>query len=76
MVILHSLLAQRNVVAFGKLNTFNSVKTSFHVNAIYNNGTTPVCQLFGCTTCTAPIMVDDRTSIHTADKLYSAVQCL
>ena len=74
MVILHSLLAQRNVVAFGKLNIFNSVNTSFHINAIHNNGTTPVCQLFGCTTCTAPIMVDDRTSILTADKLYSVAR--
>ena len=68
------LLAQGNVVAFGKLSTFNSVNIRFHVNAIHNNGTTPVCQLFGCTTCTAPIMVDDRTSILTADKLYSVAR--
>ena len=74
MVILYSLLADGNVVAFGKLSTFNSVNIRFHVNAIHENGTIPVCQLFGCTTCTAPIMVDDRTSILSADKLYSVAR--
>ena len=61
-------------MAFGKLNTFNRVNIKFHVNAILNNGTTPVCQLFGCTTCTAPIMVGSSTNILTADKLYSVAR--
>ena len=61
-------------MAFGKLSTFNSVSIRFHVNTIHNNGTTPVCQLFGCTTCTAPIMVDNSTNILTADKLYSVAR--
>ena len=43
----------------------------FLVNSLYENGTTAVCQLFGCTTCTGPIMVDNRTSILSADILYS-----
>ena len=61
-------------MAFGKLSTFNNVNIRFHVNAILNNGTTPVCQLFGCTTCTAPIMVDNNTTILSADKLYSVAR--
>ena len=61
-------------MAFGELNTFDSVNIRFYVNAIHDNGMASVCQLFGCTTCTAPIMVDDRTSILTADKLYSVAR--
>ena len=68
------ILAYSDVVAFGELNTFDSVNIRFHFNAIHNNGITSVCQLFGCTTCTAPIMVDDSTSILTADKLYSVAR--
>ena len=61
-------------MAFGKLITLYSVSIRFHVNTIHNNGTTAVCQLFGCTTCTAPIMVDNRTSVLSADKLYSVAR--
>ena len=61
-------------MAFGELNTFDSVNIRFYVNAIRDNGMASVCQLFGCTTCTAPIMVDDKTSILTADKLYSVAR--
>ena len=53
------------------MNTFNSVSIRFLVNSVHNNGTTAVCQLFGCTTCTGPITVDNTTSILSADTLYS-----
>ena len=67
-------LVYDEIVGFGELNNFYNVSIRFHVNAIHNNGTTAVCQLFGCTTCTAPIMVDNRTSILSADKLYSGAR--
>ena len=43
----------------------------FLVNSLYENDTIAVCQLFGCTTCNGPIMVDNTTSILSADALYS-----
>ena len=72
--IIFYCIAKGNVVAFGKLITLYSVSIRFHVNTIHDNGTTAVCQLFGCTACTAPIMVDNRTSILSADKLYSVAR--
>ena len=71
---MYILLAYDNVVAFGELSNFDGVSIRFYVNTNHSSGTTPVCQLFGCTTCTAPIMVDDRTSILSADKLYSVAR--
>ena len=68
------ILVHDEIVGFGELNTFYNVSLRFHVNTIHNNGTTAVCQLFGCPTCTAPIMVDNRTSILSADKLYSVAR--
>ena len=74
IIIIICCIAEGNVVTFGKLSTSYSVSLRFHVNTIHNNGTTAVCQLLGCTTCTAPIMVDNRTSILSADKLYSVAR--
>ena len=68
---LHS--AHGKIFAFGELNILN-VSIRYLVNSIHNNGATAVCQLFGCTTCTAPIMVDDGTSILSADALYSVAR--
>ena len=73
-ILIITFLAYNDVVAFGELNTFDSVNIRFHVDTIHDNNTASVCQLFGCTTCTAPIMVDDKTSILTADKLYSVAR--
>ena len=72
MLISTYILALDDVVVFGKLRNFDSVNISFHVNSIYKNdsGTTAVCQM-ECTTCTGPIMVDNTTSILSADALYS-----
>ena len=72
MLISTYILVLDNVVVFGKLN-FDSVSINFHINSINKNDsdTTAVCQLFGCITCTGPIMVDNRTSILSADTLYS-----
>ena len=72
MLISPYILALDDVVVFGKLRSFDSVNISFYVNSINknNNGTTAVCQM-GCTTCTGPIMVDNTTSILSADALYS-----
>ena len=53
------------------MRTFDGVDLRFYVNSAHSKGTTPICQLFGCTTCTAPIMVDSSTSILSADTLYS-----
>ena len=66
------ILALDDVVVFGKLRNFDSVKISFYINSINKNdsGTTAVCQM-GCTTCTSAIMVANRTSILSADTLYS-----
>ena len=61
-------------MGFGELSTLYSVSMTFHVNTIHSNGTTAVCQLLGCTTCTAPIIVDNRTSVLSADKLYSVAR--
>ena len=62
-------LANENIVAFGELGTPDSIYVSFLADSL--NGITPICQLFGCTTCTSPIMVDSSTSIVSADTLYS-----
>ena len=72
MLISTYILALDDVVVFGKLRNFDSVNISFYVNSINKNdsGTTAVCQL-GCTTCTSAIMVDNTTSILSADALYS-----
>ena len=66
------ILALDDTVVFGKLKSFESVNISFYVNSINKNdiSTTAVCQL-GCTTCAGPIMVDNTTSILSADTLYS-----
>ena len=71
MLISAYILALDDVVVFGKLRNFDSVNISFHVNSINKNdsGTTAVCQM-ECTTCTGPIMVDNTTSILSADALY------
>ena len=53
------------------MKAFHGVNTQFYVNMVHNNGTVAVCQLLGCTTCTIPIMVDNTTSILSADTLYS-----
>ena len=58
-------------MAFGRLRSFNSVYISLHVNVIQSNNTVAVCQLSGCTTCSGPIMIGSRTSILSADTLYS-----
>ena len=63
------LLANENVVAFGGLGSPDNVYVLFLVHSL--DGITPVCQLFGCPTCTSPIMVDSTTSILSADTLYS-----
>ena len=66
------ILVCENVVAFGELNTVNRANIlRFYVNSIHNNDAIAVCQLFGCTTCTSPIMIGSRTSILSADTLYS-----
>ena len=65
-----NVLAHKDVVAFGEL----TINVRFYVNSIHNDGTTAVCQLFGCATCTAPIKVDSRTSIFSADTLYSVAR--
>ena len=59
-------------MVFGNLRNFDSVNISFLVNSINKNDsdTTAVCQL-ECTTCSGPIMVDNTTSILSADTLYS-----
>ena len=67
-------LVHNNIVGFGELSTLYSVSMRFHVNTFHSNGTTAVCQLFGCTTCTAPIIVDNRTSVLISDKLYSVAR--
>ena len=53
------------------MRTFDGVDLRFYVNSAHSKGTTPICQLFGCTTCAAPITVDNSTSILSADTLYS-----
>ena len=58
-------------MAFGRLRSFNSVHINIHVNVIQDNSTIAVCQLFGCTTCSGPIMIGSRTNILSADTLYS-----
>ena len=72
MLISTYILALDDTVVFGKLRNFDSVNINFYVNCINKNdsGTTAVCQL-GSTTCTGPIMVDNTTSILSADALYS-----
>ena len=68
---MNNFAAHGNLVAFGRLRALHGVNIKLYVNTIHNNGTVAVCQLFGCTTCTAPIMVDSSTSILSADTLYS-----
>ena len=68
---MNNFAAHGNLVAFGRLRALHGVSIKLYVNTIHNNGTVAVCQLFGCTTCTAPIMVDGSTSILSADTLYS-----
>ena len=51
------------------MGTPNSVYVSFLADSL--NGITPICQLFGCTACTTPIMVDSSTNILSGDTLYS-----
>ena len=73
MLISTYIVALDNIVVFGRLKDFDSIHIHFHVNSINKNdsGTTAVCILFGCTTCSGPIMVDDRTIILGVDPLYS-----
>ena len=65
------LLAHENVLIFGEFGTPNNVLAKYFVNSLYNNGTTAVCQALGCATCTTPIMIDNTTTILSADILYS-----
>ena len=60
-----------NIVAFGTLRSFSDINIRLHVNVIQSNKTVAVCQLFGCTTCSGPIMIGSRTNILSADTLYS-----
>ena len=68
---MNNFTAHGDLVAFGRLRAFHDVNIQFYVNTIHKNGSIAVCQLFGCTTCTSPIMVDNTTSILSADTLYS-----
>ena len=65
------LLAHEKVVVFADFGIPDNVLAAYFVNSLYNNGTTAVCQALGCTTCTTPIMIDNTTSILSADILYS-----
>ena len=63
--------ARKSIVTFGRLSTFHSVNVKFYVNSMQNNGTSFICRLSGCRTCTTPILVDNSTSILGANRLYS-----
>ena len=72
-MLLNTFLAHGNIVAFGRLITFNNVSIALVVNTIHDNDTIQICQSVGCTTstCTTPILVDNTTSFLSADTLYS-----
>ena len=57
-------------MAFGGFGTPDNVLATYFVNSLYNNGTTAVCQAFGCTICTTPVVIDNTTSILSTDILY------
>ena len=65
------LLAHENILIFGEFGIPNNVLAAYFVNSLYNNGTTALCQVFGCATCTTPIIIDNTTSILSTDILYS-----
>ena len=67
-------LAYKSTVAFGNLNSLNTIDIWFHVNSMQNKGTTLVCQLLGCTTCITHISADEGTIILSADTLYSVAK--
>ena len=66
-------LANKSIVAFGDLNTLNSMEIRFYVNSIQNNSTTFICQLFGCTSCTTSISGDNGTIVLSANAIYSVL---
>ena len=67
-------LANKSIVAFGDLTNLNNMEIWFNVNSIQKNGTTFICQLFGCTTCATPLSVDNGTIILSADAIYSVLR--
>ena len=68
------LSAGKNIVAFGKLSTFRSVNIKFYVNSKQNNSKSFICLSAGCKTCTAPILVDNTTSVLTTNRFYTVAR--
>ena len=53
---------KQSVVSFGGVSVHNDITILLHVNT-YTNATIPICQLFGCTTCDGPLLVDSYTVV-------------
>ena len=53
---------RQSVVSFGGVSVHNDITILLHVNT-YTNATIPICQLFGCTTCDGPLLVDFYTVV-------------
>ena len=51
-----------SLVSFGGISVHNNITIKLHVNS-YTNNTIPICQLFGCSTCDGPILVDSYTVV-------------
>ena len=67
------LIAYKHIVAFGELNTSDSINIKYIINS-KSDGQTFICQLVGCTVCTTPILVDDPTIILSAGILYTVAK--
>ena len=67
--------ASTSIVAFGELNTLNSVNINYFINLKQNNGINFICQLFECTECTNPFVVNDHsTTILSNGTIYSVAR--
>ena len=51
-----------SLASFGGISVHNNITIKLHVNS-YTNNTIPICQLFGCSTCDGPILVDSYTVV-------------
>ena len=52
----------KSLVSFGGINFHNGITALLHINS-FTNDTIPICELFGCTTCDGPLLVDSYTVV-------------
>ena len=66
-------LAYKSIVAFGEVNTTDSISIKYFINS-KSDGQNFICQLVGCSVCTTPILMDDPTIILSAGILYAVAK--